>query len=51
LAKFTLLHSKSALVTKTCFVAYKIRHNFCFGGIWSLVQILADFRKGTKESR
>jgi hypothetical protein len=49
LAKFTLLHSKSALVTETCFVAYKIWNNFCFGEISAPVQILAEFCKTTEQ--
>ena len=46
--KFTMFHSKLALVTKTCFVAYKILNNFHFGGILSSVQILGQICKTTK---
>ena len=45
MAKFTLLHSKSALVTETCFVAYKIWNNFCFDTNLTPVQISAEFHK------
>jgi hypothetical protein len=40
-----MFHSKLALVTKTCFVAYKILNNFCFGGILAPVQNLDEFCK------
>jgi hypothetical protein len=44
-----MFHSKLALVTKTCFVAYKILHNFHFGGNLALVQVLAEFHKKTEQ--
>ena len=44
-----MFHSKLALVTKICFVAYKILNNFCFGEILAPVQILAEFCKTTEQ--
>ena len=45
LAKFTLLHSKSALVTEICCVAYKIWNNFCFDTNLTPVQISVEICK------
>jgi len=43
-----MFHLKLALVTKTCFVAYKNLNNFHFYGILSSVQILGEICKTTK---